>query len=175
MHYHVVFDVGQAGYRYWWSPAVGLIFILVGALMWRFSKQVDEVQRVTYFGLSRPGPEFIKTIGAIVLAFAAAWTFLALGLTLTDYLSLRSAVRNRECKIVEGIVENFDPMPAEGHKDESFVVSGERFQYSDYDITAGFNRSRSHGGPIENGIRVRIYYVKAEDSRNEIARLEIAD
>jgi hypothetical protein len=156
MHYHVVFDVAQSGYRFWWAPAAGLLLIAVGALL--FLCRINT-----------------RAFGAAFLAFAMARTLLSLGLTLTDYLSLRAAMRNNECQIVEGVVMNFDPMPAEGHKDESFVVNGERFQYSDYDITAGFNRSRSHGGPIENGIPVRISYVKGNNSRNQIARLEIAD
>src|SRR5436305_816490 len=112
MHYHVVFDVAQSGYRFWWAPAAGLLFIAVGGLL--FLCRINT-----------------RAFGAAFLAFAMAWTLLSLGLTLTDYFSLRAALRNHECQIAEGVVMNFDPMSAEGHKDESFVVNGERFQYSD--------------------------------------------
>lgn len=60
---------------------------------------------------------------------------------------------------VEGIVENFDPMPYEGHKDESFTVKNIRFSYSDYEINGGFNNTLSHGGPIYPKRWVKIYYI----------------
>jgi hypothetical protein len=60
-------------------------------------------------------------------------------------------------------------MPREGHADESFVVGGRRFSYSDYSVTPGFNNTRSHGGPIDNGVYVRITH-----RGNTILRLEIA-
>ena len=31
MHFETVFDIEQAGYRYWWAPAFGLIFVVIGA------------------------------------------------------------------------------------------------------------------------------------------------
>ncbi len=61
-------------------------------------------------------------------------------------------------------------MPVNGHKDESFIVDGQRFTYSDFVGTAGFNHTRSQGGPIHNGIHVRIHHVGNEIARWEIAR-----
>jgi hypothetical protein len=57
----------------------------------------------------------------------------------------------RSYEILEGSVENFDPMPYEGHQDECFTVQSKRFCYSDYEVQAGFNRSAAHGGPIRQG------------------------
>jgi hypothetical protein len=68
-----------------------------------------------------------------------------------------------------GPVTDFRPMPREGHADESFVVGGRRFSYSDYSVTPGFSNTRSHGGPIDNGVYVRITH-----RDNTILRLEIA-
>ncbi|MBX9769509.1 MAG: hypothetical protein K2X47_19690 [Bdellovibrionales bacterium] len=53
---------------------------------------------------------------------------------------------------------------------ESFMVSGVRFQYSDYVVTDGFNQTASHGGPISKGAYVRICY---DPKGNHILRLEI--
>jgi len=83
---------------------------------------------------------------------------------------LAAAYRAGKCQVVEGTVMQFHPMPATGHDVESFLVAGKRFQYSDFIHRAGFNQTSSHGGPIHEGARVRIYYL-GED----IARLEIAD
>jgi hypothetical protein len=49
-------------------------------------------------------------------------------------------------------------------------VHGVRFQYSDYVITAGFNNTSSHGGPIREGLPVRIWYLDGEILRLDIAK-----
>lgn len=72
--------------------------------------------------------------------------------------------------VVEGIVTNFRPMPESGHGQESFDVDGRHFAYSDFVDNPGFHQTRSKGGPIQSGLRVRIYCWG-----NCIARLEIAD
>ena len=60
-------------------------------------------------------------------------------------------------------------MPFEGHSTESFTVAGHKFEFSDYQMTSGFNNTNSHGGPIKSGIYVRINALG-----NRIARLEVA-
>lgn len=42
---------------------------------------------------------------------------------------------------------------------ESFNVNGVKFEYSDYVITPGFNNAASKGGPIKEGLPVRISYI----------------
>ncbi len=51
--------------------------------------------------------------------------------------SLREYDENGRFEVVEGLVENFDPMPSSGHKMESFSVNGVRFEYSDFVVTPG--------------------------------------
>jgi hypothetical protein len=60
-------------------------------------------------------------------------------------------------------------MPYTGHSEESFTVEGHRFSYSDYIVTSGFHNTASHGGPIREGLHVRVTY-----SGNLILRLEVA-
>ena len=79
------------------------------------------------------------------------------------------ALRSGKYQVGEGRVENFVPMPVSGHAMESFSVGGVDFSYSDYSVTAGFNKTSSHGGPIRTGLPVGISYVD-----NEILRLEVA-
>ena len=67
-------------------------------------------------------------------------------------------MKNNKYKEVEGYVENFDPMPYGGHKNESFTVNDVKFEYSDFTVTVGFNNTKSHGGPIDSGKYVRIRY-----------------
>jgi hypothetical protein len=90
-------------------------------------------------------------------------SFILIFTTLTfggNYFKLRKYYINKEYHIVEGIVENFDPMPYTGHKSESFTVDGIKFEYSDNEIDTGaFRKTKSHGGPIDEGLYVKIYYV----------------
>jgi len=88
------------------------------------------------------------------------------------YDSCRKAVmalRDGQYAVVEGYVSDFVPMPHSGHSMESFVVQGHRFSYSDYVVSAGFNNTASHGGPIREGLYVRVTY-----TNDVILRLEIA-
>jgi hypothetical protein len=71
--------------------------------------------------------------------------------------------------VVEGTVADFHPMPYSGHQMETFSVNGVQFSYSDYVIVPCFNNTASRGGPIRQGLRVRIAY-----SGDCILRLEVA-
>jgi|SRR6266404_1212288 len=152
MDYVTVYDVSHSWYRHWWFPAAGLIFLAIGLLMYRFR---DENR--SSFG------------SELLIVFAAFWTLLAFGIVATDSFGLVSDLRNGRCEIVEGVVTEFVPWSDAVKKDETFVVSGHRFHYSDFTITPGFNNTQVHGGPIHDGLRVRIHC-----SGNDIAKLEIA-
>jgi hypothetical protein len=86
------------------------------------------------------------------------------------HLRLRKAVRDGTAQLIEGYVTHFSPMPYEGHADESFVINGNTLAYSDFNVTGCFNNTSSHGGPIREGLRIRIWVVN-----DCIARLEVAD
>lgn len=96
------------------------------------------------------------------IGFASLWTIGAFAITGSEYFLYRDIMKNKKYKEVEGIVENFDPMPYSGHKHESFTVKGIQFKYSDYVVSAGFNTTKSHGGPLDKGKFVRIRYFKGE-------------
>jgi branched-subunit amino acid transport protein len=76
--------------------------------------------------------------------------------------------------VVEGSVEHFHPMPGGGHDSERFEVAGVHFEYSHWSISQGFNQDVTVGGPIREGLYVRIHYVRlADESFGTIVRLEI--
>jgi hypothetical protein len=106
------------------------------------------------------------------LGFAILWTTVTFLLTYLGYLHHRSLVQENLCRVVEGPVEHFVPMPYYGHAQETFYVSGVRFGYSDFEITGGFNNTASHGGPINTSSYMRICY---DPAGNVILRLEIRD
>jgi hypothetical protein len=163
MNYELVFDAGQSGYRNWPFGAGGLIFVCIGAFLVKHRRNLP-----TMF----PGGMRSKAASAfayVFLIFSVLWTTVAFTATARDYSAVSNALQNGNAQLVEGRVENFTPMPYVGHAQEYFSVCSVPFSYSDYIMTAGFNHTSSHGGPIRPGLWVRISYVG-----NTIARLEIA-
>jgi hypothetical protein len=117
----------------------------------------------------------VRVGGLIGLFIALSATIESLTLGVADYRYYHGLLQNGKYTIIEGEVENFVPMPYEGHSRESFTVKGVRFSYSDFDNTPGFNNTSSHGGPIKGGLYVRIYYATDPDypHENRILKLEI--
>ena len=159
LKFELIFDAEEAGYRCWWFPAFGLIFVALGLaqLIYRWKRASSE----PHGWWSRISPH-------ILLAFALFWVVTSFVGTFSEYWELRQALRSGQFKVVEGKVTNFVPMPYHGHANERFTVKGHRYEYSDYGVSAGFNNTRFHGGPIREGLIVRI-----ADVRGKIARLEI--
>ncbi len=160
MQYEVVFDINQAGFRCWWFLAPGVILVFVGC-------------GLVYFRARLPvrGPKWCRRVFPVAfLGFAILWTVTAVGSTYTEYVQLRRALSSGAATVIEGRVESFDPMPYSGHKNESFVVAGKRFEYSDFEPTSAFNNTKSHGGPIDEGRQIRLWCVGDRIVRLAVAR-----
>lgn len=159
MEYTTVFDVARDGFVEWKFPALGLILVAVGAGMALYDWRQPKVRST---GMKR-------VFSLIYLTFAILWTLTSFTFLYSEYASLRDALVTGRYAVVEGVVTNFKPAPAEGHADEEFDVAGHHYSFSDYVVIAGYHRSRSHGGAFREGLRVRI-----ADVEGQIARLEIA-
>src|ERR1700722_17382262 len=79
--------------------------------------------------------------------FGLLWLCTAGVMVFRDDSQAYRAFQEGNYRIVEGEVEDFHPMPYEGHQDECFSVKDQRFCYSDYQVTHGFHNAASHGGP----------------------------
>jgi hypothetical protein len=167
-HFVKVFDVLDAGYRNWFFPAFGLIFVVWGTGILAFPNLTRAVG--TPFLNVSSKPRAISRYGFVT--FALLWTAVALYATLSEHLRHRRMLLEDGCRIVEGPVQHFIPMPHSGHATESFSVAGVPFRYSDFTVTDGFNNTASHGGPVSAGSYVRICY---DPTDNAILRLEIRD
>jgi hypothetical protein len=152
--YQTVFDLHEKGFN-WWCPAIGLIFLFAGTIL-------------IWLGKRNHWQSTRKWMGYVFVAFAAFWTISVFVGTYSEYSRVRSAYEGGEFATVEGLVTGFQPMPYEGHQDECFTISSQTFCYSDFDLSPGFNNSASHGGPIREGLPVRVAYVG-----NTIVRLEV--
>lgn len=163
MDYQIAYDIQEAIYPGWWIFGAGTLFLTYGL-------------GIIFFGDSKVLNSLIdpSTKQRIVMPIASClFGSLWIGLGIFNYsifANLRTDARNGSTEIVEGRVEQFVPMPSEGHAQETFIVNGQYFAYSDYDLTKGFNRSQSHGGPIKEGLQVRITHVNGSIVKLEIAK-----
>jgi hypothetical protein len=156
VNYSVLFDVSQKGYN--WVPVlIGLAFIGVGLLGWKHP---------IWRGQLRIHPIITISIGFV----------LALGAFLFQYSNQQIYERlllQNQAQIVEGRIENFQPMPYAGHSKETFTIQGIQFAYSDYELTPAFNTTLSHGGPLDEGLFVKIYYTNSREFAGRYAILRI--
>jgi hypothetical protein len=167
-HFVKVFDVLDSGFKDWQFSAFGLIFVAIGVFIF-FAPRILKTTGIPFMDFKSKSSWLFRYF---FLGFAILWTVAAFLGTFTSYLRHRALVRDNKCKVVEGPVENFVPMPVTGHSDESFSVAGVPFKYSDYLVSDGFNNTASHGGPIDQNSYVRICY---DPKSNAILRLEIRD
>jgi hypothetical protein len=179
MNFKTIFDAAHQGYATWWFPAAGLVGVFVGALyvfkpalMLSMSRGAQFVSKPTMFRSLSDGSQGAanKIISWCLLIFALLWTLGTFVFTFAEYRYVVNALNEGRYAIVEGPVTGFVPMPYEGHSQESFVVGGHRFSYSENIITSGFHNTASHGGPIREGLYVRVSYLG-----NLILRLEVAE
>lgn len=158
--YRIVFDVEQSGYRHWGFAASGLIFVAVGFAMPALFK----------LGIARKPPAWMqKWLPRIFVIGATLWTVAVFAATFVDYRRAVDALHNGEAKVVEGRVDHYSQVAT---KSESFDVNGVKFWYSDGVLIAGFNHTAFEGGPIRQGLGVKIWYWHGQILRLQIKSSE---
>jgi hypothetical protein len=156
VEYTVVFDVRESGYRYGWIATAPLI-LAVFAPIWVYAV-------LRYRG--RKLPRWCYAIMPLPpVALSAFWLLTSW----TDYSRLRSALEQGRCVVVEGVIQDYRAAPPTGHGKESFVVNSQYFEFQEGASMPGFSFERRNGGPLANGVRVRVHHMG-----NDIARLEVA-
>lgn len=168
MDYTVVYDASNEFIKLLW--AISIPGILISIFYLNKIEKLSSKDKKDYTVLMMPG--------VIILLLSFIWGIL-LGIhQIGTYIEMKNVIKNESYLTIEGIVEDFDPMPYTGHKHESFRVGDIKFYYSDYNVEFyGFNNTSSHGGPINrNGLEVRINYFH-EKRKNDrlILKLEIKE
>lgn len=101
-------------------------------------------------------------LGTFQLIFAMAF-----GLPMISATWLSQQLADGQAEVVEGPVTiDFEVFG----KNECISVAAHSFCYSDSNVTAGFNRTRALGGPMRDGLQVRISSIG-----NTIVRVEVAE
>ena len=132
-------------------PIFMLIVVLVFPIIIRIYCEIKDI-------------EFNKKFIKIFFGLAACFVICSIALVGVGQFSLYNktvgAYKKGEYKTVEGYVENFVPMPYEGHAHESFEINGVKFSYSDNSIQPAYNKTKPRGGVISgNGQHLKIHYV----------------
>jgi len=158
--YHVVFSMSQGDLPtnpilFFYVVGSVLLLLCIGLFFAKRNSEIARGIRIILLGLG---------LGCFVVAISFK------GLQ-SNYDGLADNLENGNALVTEGVVENFHPMPVTGHDSEHFTVKGNYFSYSDFEVTGAFNNSSSHGGPIREGLNVRITYLPREN-RNLILRIE---
>lgn len=111
-------------------------------------------------------------LSTLVLFCALVLVTLPTALSIYESIVIINAYELGDYSIIEGEVENFIPMPYEGHANEKFDINGVVFEYSNNLVVTGYNKTKYHGGVItKNGQRLKIGYVKY-DKYNRIVYIE---
>jgi hypothetical protein len=166
-HFVKIFDIVDSGFD-WTFAASGLALVIVGIIGVFFPSLIP----IKSHPFLDARPKLQRYFRLFILLFAVLWTVGAFATTYSTHVRLKSIAEENRCRVVEGPVEHFVPMPQSGHGAESFLVGGVPFKYSDYAPNGGFSTTSSHGGPIGADSHVRICY---DPEKNIILRLEIAD
>ncbi len=142
---------------------IALAFCFIGIAMISFTCKKRSLQNLY---------NIIFNIGLGFISFSIIGIFVVIFFQLGPLYKAKKLVANKEYKIVEGTVDNYQPMPYEGHANEKFDVAGVHFEFSDYDINVGYHNSAAHGGVIKAGRYVRITY-STVSAKLTILKLEI--
>lgn len=127
---------------FFWPPITRILFS-------RIEEEESEVSRRFQYNLLTAGRCFLVVLVLITIVAQVRMHSKTIG-----------AYKSGEFEIVEGYVENFDPMPYSGHAHESFEIDGVYFEYSDYNHNAGYHNAKSHGGVITgDGQYLKVGYI----------------
>lgn len=159
-HFTTVFDIAVAGFKDWQFSAFGLIFVAIGTAIF-FAPTIIRRLGLPFMDFPSKRLTFFRYA---FLGFALFWTAVAFLTTYGTYSRHRALAASNGCTTVEGPVMDFTPMPSGGHGEESFLVSGIRFSYSDFMVSDAFNITASRGGPIKKDAYVRICYDRSDNA-----------
>jgi hypothetical protein len=146
---------------------------VTGSLGWwqalLFWTVINSAAFLTYGGKLRRGLRWFQLFSTVGLVLVVSWSRQNQHIADLELSALKRERLSGEFHIIERIVEDFTPGKADGHPPEQFRVGNTHFTYSPYEITSAFHQVVENGGPLRNGLKVRI-----AETDGKILRLEIA-
>jgi hypothetical protein len=111
---------------------------------------------------------FYVIVGVFVASMASLFLLISLVIFIPSFVKLRTAYVSGRSVVLEGVVQNLRLAPTLGPARESFMVDGVSFSYNALDDTPCFHNAPFHGGPIREGMDVRIHYYEGCIQRIEV-------
>lgn len=110
----------------------------------------------------------VKIFFSCMITFAGIFNLIYIISQIDLYKKTVIAYRNGDYQIVEGYVENFEPMDSNGWPPEKFEINGVKFEYSHHwSIPAGYRREKGDC-MIGNGQHLKVGYVHSGRSWGNI-------
>lgn len=147
--YRVIYEVNDSLPGIQTFPFPMLILVVVSIVLMKFPEILAK---------NRSRESAIK-LARVWLTGSLSLVFLTLVISIYTEKHVVDAYLEGKYKVVEGRVEQFNPMSYSGHGKESFIVDHVRFEYSQNIVKPGFRKTRTRGGPIRDGLNVRISYM----------------
>lgn len=147
MQNQVLFDVMTKSFD-WGELRLNMYMVIIGLLA-----IFAEKQKLGWVRFS------IRKIGYVIVA---APVLLGAFQTVDWYVERHehiAALSNGQYAVIEGRVENLRPPGSGRDPKESFSISGHRFEYSSYRTTTCFNLTTPRGGPIREGMMIRVKFI----------------
>jgi len=149
----ILYEIGFEFDFFMLIPISMLIFIIIFPRLLRRGFMGKEI-------VEKYSEKFVRVFQIIAIVFISFFSVIVYWGQFDMYRTIKDIYDRGEYEIVEGYVENFVPMPYEGHADESFEINNVCFEYSDYTVMTGYHNAKSHGGVIRgDGQHLKIGYV----------------
>jgi hypothetical protein len=158
--YVVLYDVGRQGYQTWRDASLPALVTIVALLL-------GFIARKTVRDSPEPRWRAYSRVARLVAFLGLVGTFASLIYTWHEFHQYSGALNSGKYRNTTGIVTSFVPERSDGHPRESFQLDNVRFEYSSSDVTSAFHRTVGTGGPLREGLSVRI-----ADVDGRIVRLE---
>ena len=152
--------------------AIGFFIILVVGVAFFFAdKIVGKNPTNSYVDpkMKEISPKVFKIILRSIGVFCFVIFLISFGGHIYEYNAYKTMLKTDNVSVVEGYVENYNPLPADGKGTENFEINEVYFSYNDATATNGYNTTARSGGVITgNGQHLIIKYVTNEDGENII-------
>lgn len=102
--------------------------------------------------------KIVKIFFFCMILFECVVNILGIMFRVDLYKKTVVAYQNGDYQIVEGYVENFEPMDSSGYPPEKFEINGIRFEYSDHKPVSGYYGAEGDC-TIRSGQHLKIGYI----------------
>jgi hypothetical protein len=165
MNFKTVYDLATEKVDFFYKDLPTLyLFLITGIGLLIFYNRNRKKIKTLAIGL---GFIFISSIGLLIFLVGQYH----------DIDKAKQIIKNKTFFVVEGVPENFHPMPKDGHGWEEFDINGVDFAYSDYMLDgAGYKNTSTLGGGVivpNKYYRLTYYTLHGNLDSNKILKIEI--